>query len=211
MQLLESQRSHPPGSGGTPPYHTWTRPGRSRLQPPSGIVKISRSGEELFKVKGGKVSSPLKSMGRFTGILVPLSGGSLRPSPGLHHRRARTVSWGKVSSTSPANGDPPPPAHEGATEAQRKRQESGGLARRSQSNNRVRGDLREGAWRPAPPGKGPRRRQAPWRVCCSNMISKEKNPNHHHRGPPWIHRPREPWGESAARPPSLHGGCAAQT
>lgn len=109
MQLLESQRSHPPGSGGTPPYHTWTRPGRSRLQPPSGIVKISRSGEELFKVKGGKVSSPLKSMGRFSGILVPLSGGSLRPCPGVHHRRARTVSWGEVSSTSPANGDPPPP------------------------------------------------------------------------------------------------------
>ena len=105
----------------------------------------------------------------------------------------------------------PTPTHEGATEAQRKRQESGGLARRSQSNNRVRGDLREGAWRPAPPGKVPRRRQAPWRVCCSNMISKEKNPNHHHRGPPWIHRPREPWGESAARPLSLHGGCAAQT
>ena len=39
----------------------WARPGRSWLPTPSGIGKISYSGEELFKVKRGKVSSPLKS------------------------------------------------------------------------------------------------------------------------------------------------------
>ena len=99
----------PPGEWWHPPNHTWARPGRSRLQPPSGIGKISRSGEELFRVKGGKVSFPLKSMGRFSGIPGPLFGGSLRPSSRGHHRRAQPVLWGEVSPTSPANGDPPPP------------------------------------------------------------------------------------------------------
>jgi len=45
----------------------------------------------------------------------------------------------------PCERRPPTPTHEGATEPQRRRQESGGLARRSQSNNGVRGDSREGA------------------------------------------------------------------
>ncbi len=44
----------------------------------------------------------------------------------------------------------------------------------------------------------------PW-VSMEGVLLKhdiyEKNPNHHHhRGPPWIRRPRRPWGESAARP-----------
>ena len=58
----------------------------------------------------------------------------------------------------------------------------------------IKGTLGAFAALASPGGRPPR---GPW-VSMEGVLRKheyyEKNPNHHHRGPPWIRRPREPWG-----------------